>query len=213
MFDCFGAGQKVSRHTFAGRSWRNDPQTRDDMFRAFPIVRRLHELLWYLDQAISLIRGSGDPATVLSRFEHVRELSNQQPDQLAALDVDAEYDAARPLLVEASDRARRGVDAPRRKKHGQRQLGPGSDLVGANLAKTDLRGLSLRGCLLISADLSAARLSQCDVLGVDMRDANLSGADLDGVIYLTQMQVNRARGDDATVLPVGFSRPAHWSAR
>lgn len=212
VFDCFGAGQKVSQQTFAGRSWRDDPGTRDAMFAIFPIVRRLHELLWYLEQAISLVRDAGDPAPLLSRFDRVSALSREQPDLLAGLDVDAEYDAARPLLLQASEDARRGILGETRDRGVRRRLGPGRDLAGAALTGADLRGLSLRGSLLIAADLSGARLSHCDLLGVDLRNANLAGADLAGAIYLTQMQVSSARGDHLTVLSQGFVRPAHWSA-
>ncbi|MDY7528049.1 MULTISPECIES: pentapeptide repeat-containing protein [unclassified Cryobacterium] len=212
VFDCFGAGQKVSQQTFAGRSWRDDPGTRDAMFAIFPIVRRLHELLWYLEQAISLVGDTGDPAPLMSRFDRVSALSREQPDRLASLDVDAEYDAARSLLLQASEDARRGILGETRDRGVRRRLGPGRDLAAAALTGADLRGLSLRGSLLIGADLSGARLSYCDLLGVDLRNANLAGADLAGAIYLTQMQVSSARGDQLTVLPRGFVRPAHWSA-
>jgi hypothetical protein len=206
VFDCFGAGQKVSQHTFGGRSWRADPATGAEMFRVFPVVRRLHELLWYLDRALALTP-DGDLAAALSeRFARVKRLSDGSPDELAGLDVDAEYDAARPLLLEASELARSSV----RVAAAARGLGPGSDLSGASLAGADLRGVCLRGSLLIGADLSGARLDRCDVLGVDLRDADLSGADLEDAVYLTQMQVSSARGDASTVLPAGFDRPDHW---
>lgn len=200
VFDCFGAGQKVSA-AFGGRSWRSDAKTRAAMFTAFPLVRRLHELLWYLDEAITLVPGDASPWLVA--FDRVAALSNGSPAELAALDVDREYDAARPLLVEASELARAGLRGPA-------GLGPGSDLAGARLAGADLTGACLRGSTLIAADLTGARLGGCDVLGVDLRDADLSGASLDGVIFLTQMQVNSARGDVHTRLPDGFDRPAHW---
>lgn len=212
VFDCFGAGQKVSRRTFAGRSWRDDPETRAAMFETFPIVRRLSELLWYLDEAITLVEQTRDASAWLEMFERIRELSDQPAEQLLELDVDAEYDAARNLLVEASEIARSGIDHAKRPRRG-RPLQPGSDLMGAGLAGTDLRGVSLRGSIAIAADLSRARFWRCEVLGVDLRDADLAGADLDGAIFLTQMQVNSARGDDRTVLPDGFERPSHWSSR
>ena len=217
VFDCFGAGQKVSQHTFEGRSWRSDPATRTAMFATFPIVRRLHELLWYLEQAIVLVGETGetgetgDATPLLSRFDRVSALSREQPDRLLGLDVDAEYAAARPLLLQASEDARRGVPRGLPDRSVRRRLGPGRDLAGAALAGADLRGLSLRGSLLIGADLSGALLSHCDLLGVDLRDANVAGADLAGAIYLTQMQVSSARGDGRTLLPSGFARPAHWS--
>lgn len=207
VFDCFGAGQKISRRTFQGRSWRDDPQTRADMFATFPLVRRLHELLWYLDEAIALVEQTRDPLPWSEAFERIQRLSDQSAEQLLGLDVDAEYDATRDLLLQASEIARTGVTPVWR----GRPLRPGSDLMAARLTEADLRGLSLRGSVAIAADFSRARLWRCDVLGVDLRDADLSGADLNGAIFLTQMQVNSARGDAATVLPDGFERPSSWS--
>lgn len=212
VFDCFGAGQKVSQRTFAGRSWREDPATRAAMFSAFPIVRRLHELLWHLDEAIALVEPVRDATPWLMAFERVQGLSDQTAAELAELDVDAEYDSARDLLVEASGIAR-SSHAQSTDRSGRWALVPGSDLVGAALAGTDLRGATIRGSIAIAADLSGARMERCDLLGVDLRDANLNGANLDGAIYLTQMQVNSARGDRATVLPEGFERPSHWVDR
>lgn len=204
VFDCFGAGQKVSLRTFGGRSWRDDPATRQAMFSAFPIVRRLHELLWYLDEAISLVEPAHDPAPWSGAFERVRALSDASAAQLAELDIDAEFDRVRGLLIEASELARRGA------RGGRHRLGPGTDLTGAALAEADLRGITLRGSTAIAADLRNANLGQCDLLGVDLRDADLGGADLSTAIYLTQMQVNSARGDALTTLPAGFQRPSHW---
>lgn len=207
VFDCFGAGQKVSRQTFEGRSWRDDPATRASMFETFPVVRRLHELLWYLDEAIALIEPTRDASLWRDAFARIKQLSDGMPEMLADLDVDAEYDAARGLLVEASAIAR-GTVRPWTGRG--RAPEPGSDLMGARLAGADLQGRTLRGSIAIAADLSNARLHRCDLLGVDFRDADLRGADLDGAIYLTQMQVNAARGDSSTVLPAGFERPTHW---
>jgi Pentapeptide repeats (8 copies) len=212
VFDCFGAGQKVSQRTFEGRSWREDPATRAAMFSTFPIVRRLHELLWYLDEAIAIVETERDATPWLAAFERVQALSYQAAEKLTALDVDAEHDSVRDLLVEASEIARSSVT--RGTNHsGRWVLLPGSDLMGAKLAGVDLRAATIRGSIAIAADLSRARMAQCDVLGVDMRDANLNGADLEGAIYLTQMQVNSARGNSRTVLPEVFERPSHWDER
>ncbi|GAA1492646.1 pentapeptide repeat-containing protein [Curtobacterium herbarum] len=219
VFDCSGAGQKVSRHTFAGRSWRDDTATRDAMFAVFPVVRRLHELLRYLDEAITLAHDAHDAhaaAPLTERFDRVRALSDADPDTLLAADVDAEYDAARPLLLGASRdaRARDGSvhdGSGDDRRIGRLRVGPGADLLGADLRRADLQGASLRGALLIDADLMGADLRRCECIGADLRDADLSGADLRGAVYLTQMQVNAARGDARTRLDDGFQRPSHWA--
>lgn len=55
VYDCFGAGQRVSQLTFGGRDWRaGPPEQRRRMFDVFPVVRQLHELLWYLTEALTL---------------------------------------------------------------------------------------------------------------------------------------------------------------
>lgn len=73
-------------------------------------------------------------------------------------------------------------------------------------------GVSHRGALLIAADLRGRDLADADLLGADLRDADLRGADLSRSLFLTQAQVNAARGDLRTRLPERLGRPAHWVA-
>lgn len=204
-FDCFGAGQKLSQHTFAGRSWREDTATRASMFAAFPVLRRLHELLWYLDQALGLPVTDSLHAALVEADQRVRALAEEEPERLLLVDVDAVYDVARPLLIDASSAARAG-----RAGAGHHRVGPSEDLAGVDLRGADLCGAELRGSLLIGADLAGADLSWCDLLGADLRGANLAGARMGEALYLTQMQANSARGDASTVLPGDLERPAHW---
>ena len=53
-YDCFGAGQQVAQVTFGGRDWREAPETAARMFQSFTVMRQLHELLWYLSEALGL---------------------------------------------------------------------------------------------------------------------------------------------------------------
>jgi len=204
VFDCFGAGQKVSQQTFSGETWRANPSVRGEMFAAFPVMRRLHELLWYLDCALSISTNADLTLAISSQFDHVRQLTNSTPADLKTVDTDALYDEARPTLVAASAERRSGY------AQAARRIAPGADLAGADLRAVNLRGANLRGAILIGADLTGADLGDCDVLGADVRDASLGGADLSSALFLTQAQVSSARGDHRTTLPSGFVRPAHW---
>lgn len=47
-------------------------------------------------------------------------------------------------------------------------------------------------------------------IGADLRDVNFSGADLSTSMFLTQMQINSAKGDVKTTLPLHIHRPSHW---
>ena len=68
VYDCFGAGQKVSQVTFGGRDWRQSPDIARRMFEVFPVIRDLHELLWYVTEALTFPaarprRGAGRDGT------------------------------------------------------------------------------------------------------------------------------------------------------
>lgn len=71
-------------------------------------------------------------------------------------------------------------------------------------------GPSHRGALLLAADLRGVDLSGADLLGADLRDADVRGADLSQALFLTQPQVNAARGDATTRLPGRLDRPPTW---
>jgi hypothetical protein len=206
VFDCFGAGQKVSRRTFGGADWRQDPDTARLMFAVFPIMRSLHELLWYLTDALELPAARPVHAEARRVFEEIDRLTRADAQTILQLDVMALRGRVNTLLTRASELAR--AQAPARARNHR-----GGDLIGADLAGLDLRGANLRGALLIAAKLTGADLRLADLIGADLRDADLSGADLRGCLFLTQAQLDSAKGDVATRLGPGHTRPAHWTGR
>ncbi|ASU79693.1 pentapeptide repeat-containing protein [Actinopolyspora erythraea] len=202
-FDCFGAGQRVSHHTFGGTDWRRAPETARAMFDSFAVMRQLHELLWYLTEALELARPRELREELREAHERVERLTGHSAEALVALDPNALRDEINPLLLRTSELAREGLP-------GSGVNHRGADLLGADLCNADLRGASLRGACLIGARLTGADLRTADVIGADLRGADLGGADLRGSLFLTQPQVNAARGDARTGLPDTVSRPAHW---
>ncbi|GAA1416744.1 pentapeptide repeat-containing protein [Streptomyces thermospinosisporus] len=204
VYDCFGAGQKVSQVTFGGQDWRTGPDEHARrMFEVFPVVRQLQELLWYLTEAVALPAARPLRAELRETLEETERLTLLPPEELVGLSVDAHRQHVGALLQKASELARSGPRGRRRDRRG-------ADLMGARLKGTDLRGISLRGACLIAADLSGADLRGADLLGADLRDTDLTDADLTGALFLTQPQVNAARGNPGTRLPESLGRPAHW---
>jgi Pentapeptide repeats (8 copies) len=205
VFDCLGAGQKISQRTFHGRDWRQNPDIARPMFDAFAVMCRLHELLWYLTQALEMPRVRSLHDDLRRALDEVEKATEAEPGPLARADLAAPRERVNLLLLRASELARAGA-AGRRPDH------RGADLIGADLRRADLRGASLRGARLIGADLRGVDLDAADVTGADLRGCNLRGADLGGVLFLTGSQLEAADGDAATRLPPGFARPAHWAA-
>lgn len=193
VYDCFGAGQEISRR--AGKSWREQPG--QEMFAALPILRQLHELLWYLTEALEYKVFEADVRTAIARVEDVSRTAD-----LTTVDVVAERAAVNEILLKTSQRVR-GKQSKKKERRG-------ADLIGARLRGADLQKANLRGAYLIGADLRDADLRQADLIGADLRDADLRGANLTGALFLTQSQVNAARGNNSTKLPKAVTQPSHW---
>jgi hypothetical protein len=204
VFDCFGAGQRVSQETFPGEDWRTDPATAATVFAVFPVMRQLTELLWHLTEARALLPAGPLCTEVVAASTHAEELTRAAADVLAGLDVTGLRREVGELLGRVSDAVRAEVPDRARDRRG-------ADLMGAALRGADLHGASLRGAYLIGADLRGADLRSADLLGADLRATDLRGADLTGVLFLTQPQLTAAIGDAGTALPASLTRPAHWS--
>lgn len=205
VFDCFGAGQRVTQVVYGGRGRRDDPAVAHDMFAVFRVVRRLHELLWHLEEAVTLPVVPALGRDLADHRDRVDELAGSAPGPILDADVDALHHDVGDLLRRASLETR-----THRAPGGERHRG--ADLVARTWAGRDLRGADLRGSLLIAADLRGADLRHADLLGADLRDTDLRGADLREALFLTQPQADAAQGDGATRLPRRLRRPAHWPA-
>ncbi|WP_267715887.1 pentapeptide repeat-containing protein [Streptomyces sp. CoH17] len=206
VYDCFGAGQRVSQVTFAGEDWRGRPPEHGRrMFEVFPVVRHLHELLRYLTEALALPAARPVHADLRRALDETERLAGGTPEELTALDVGPHRQHVNALLLRTSELARPGT-------RGRKKNRRNADLMGARLKGADLAGADLRGAYLIAADLTGADLRGADLIGADLRDADLSDADLTGALFLTQLQVNAARGGPGTRLPDSVTRPVHWTA-
>jgi uncharacterized protein YjbI with pentapeptide repeats len=203
VYDCFGAGQQVSQVTFGARDWRESPAHARKMFAVFPVMRQLHELLWYLYEARGLPETGSVHSELSALISATETMTAADAESLTGLDVGPHRAKVGDVLVRASRLARAARPGPDHR---------GADLVGARLERRNLRGADLRGAYLIGASLRQADLRQADLLGADLRDADLSGADLRGALFLVQSQLDAARGDSETVLPDGRMRPSHWAA-
>ena len=203
-YDCFGAGQRVTQDVFAGADWRSSPEIAPRMFAVFFVVRQLHELLWYLNEALTLPAARPLRTRLQAAITETDGLARGGAEALAGLDPAGHRLRVNDLLRQASALARAASPGPALDRRG-------ADLTGADLRAIDLRGADLRGVALIGADLRGTSLALADLTGADLRGANLAGADLRRTLFLTQSQLESAHGNRATGLPSTLARPAHWA--
>lgn len=209
VYDCFGAGQRVTQETFAGANWRRTPRIAAQMFAVFFVVRRLHELLWYLTEALAIPATRPLEAELQAAMAETADLAGGGggggggTEVLSTLDLTDHWQRVNELLRKAAGLSRAASRGPALDRRG-------ADLIGADLRVVDLRGADLRGASLIGADLRGSRLALADLTGADLRGADLSGADLRSALFLSQSQVESALGNRATALPPTLTRPEHW---
>jgi hypothetical protein len=203
-YDCFGAGQQVTQQTYGGAvTWRSDPGAAGEMFRVFAVMRALHELLFYVTEAQRLTVPEALHEQLAQAGADTRRLTEADAGDLDGFDVDGLRLRVVPLLRAASEHVRGSSAAHRALPR---------DLVGHDLRGADLQGADLRGAVLVGADLRGAGLQLADLTGADLRATDVRGTDLRSTLFLSQLQVNAARGDARTTLPAGLERPAHWPA-
>ncbi|MCZ9342093.1 pentapeptide repeat-containing protein, partial [Streptomyces sp. TRM76130] len=101
VYDCFGAGQRVSQVTFGGADRRTGA-----MNAVFPLVRQLHELLWYLTEALTLPAARPVHGDLRRMRQRTEELAGGTPQDLAALDVAAHRRQVDVLLLRAGELTR-----------------------------------------------------------------------------------------------------------
>lgn len=203
-FDCFGAGQHVAQVTYGGRDWQREPDVADQMFSVFFVMRQLHELLWYLHEALTLDEARSVHIDVRRAISETDALTARGADDLERFDVLAYSAQVDEVLARVSEVVRAGAPGPAPDHHG-------ADLTAKKLRGADLRAANLRGACLLGADLRDADLRRADLTGTDLRGADLSGADLSNAIFVTRPRLASARGDGGTRLPPLVDRPAHWS--
>lgn len=208
-YDCFGAGQKTAQCTYKGMDWRKSPEKAEEMYKVFLIIHQLHEMLWYMSEARKLDLGFENELDRV--IEETEALTMLDPDSLLKLDMTAQRFKVNPLLKQTSEAVRKKykhIKKPALKF--KKAFGGAFDLIGRDLRNTDLRGENLSGAYLIAADLRDMDLSGTDFIGADLRDADLRGTDLSCSLFLSQIQINSAKGDESTKLPDSIEKPVHW---
>lgn len=210
-YDCFGAGQKVAESTYKRESWRDNPNKKKEIFDVFVVMRQLYEMLWYLKEAYRINKDETMRNNIETEILEIISLTNMDGTSLLNIDINEYRKKVNPLLRITSEGLRkRNYRGSNSKVKRSKMIAGRLNLMGSNLRNKNLVGEDLSGALIIAADLRESDLSYVDVLGADFRDADLSGANLEKAIYLTQGQVNSAKGDSDTKLPESLKRPIHW---
>lgn len=199
-YDCFGAGQKVTSGIYGGKDWAG---MAGQMFKVFLIICQLHQMLWFLLEASTIIPAEGLAKEIDELIAENMDMTQQSPEDILTLDT-AEY---RMRVNQILRRTGALVGGSIHKSTAGRKV---MDYVGKNFKKAVLDGKDFSIALLIAANLEGCSLYGANFLGADLRDTNIRNTDLRDSIFLAQGQINAAKGNDGTKLPPGLVYPSTW---
>lgn len=204
-FDCLGAGQKVTSDIYGGVSWKNQPERAEEIFRVFLAVWQLHQMVWYLAEAAAIVPAEELADQITALIGEYQNMTALSPMEILQIDIEEYRTRVNKILKKAGELVVQSVAPGKTDKR--------SDNMGRNFKKANLNGRDFSMSLLIAANLEGCSLYGTNFLGADMRDTNIQNADLRESLFLTQAQVNAARGNEHTKLPDTLSRPIAWKCR
>ena len=103
-YQCYGAGQKVTKKIYGGRTWLSHPELAERIFRTYFIVKALHELLGYLNEAAEICADAVVRAKIEERRVELETLSIAREETLNAADI-ADHKKKVQILIAAAHAA------------------------------------------------------------------------------------------------------------
>lgn len=201
-YDCFGAGQIVTKEIFCGRNWSTTPKIAREMFDVFLIVYRLQQILWYLTEASCLNLEESIVWAIELLIQENKAVTQYSIQDILSWDINGYQLRANKVLKEVSRLCFLQFSTGKTTVAG--------DFVGKNFRGANLDGTNFATKLMFASNLEGCSLRGTNFLGSDLRDVNLKNTDLRDSLFLTQIQINAAKGNSSTHLPPWLDRPKSW---
>lgn len=201
-YDCFGAGQKVTKKLYGGSTWLSEPQKSKEIFDVFLKVFHLHQMLWFLMESRTLLPAKALWSGIDELIEKNQEICSGSPEAVMDFELEGYKEQVNGILKEVGALVKKNFQNKRESKP--------VECMGKNFSGKNFDGSDFSMTLLIAADFSGCSFSGANFLGTDMRDVNFKNADLREAVFLTQAQINSARGNANTLLPLYLTRPETW---
>lgn len=195
-YDCFGAGQYVTQNLYNGETWLTLKNKKDEIFNVFIIIYQLFQIRYYLEEGKNIIKSN-------NLINNIKDLilENNAFITLSPTDI---------LKINLKD-YRAKVNICLKEVHNNLNIKKlNKVLYGKNFKLKNMNNLDLSMELLIGSNFDGCTFNETTFLGSDTRDANFSNANLSKAFFITQGQINSAKGNKNTRLPKDLDYPVTW---
>lgn len=201
-YDCFGAGQHVTQVIYKGETWQTLPDQSEEIFHVFLIIFQLFQIRYFLEESKIIIPAKELWSDIQKMINENKALCNYTPESILNIDIESYRNKVNIILKKV-----RNFIIKSFKNSDNIEI---TDYLGKNFSKRDMSGLDLSMKLLIASNFESCIFDGTVFLGADTRDTNFSNSDLRYAVFLTQGQINTAKGNTNTKLPKHLYYPITW---
>jgi hypothetical protein len=201
-YDCFGAGQHVTQYIYKGEAWQTSQGQSKEIFDAFVMVFQLYQIRYFLEESKIIIPAKELWSDIQNLINKNEALCNSTPQSILEVDIRSYRSKVNIILRQVCNCVIKCFKDSDNKKL--------TEFLGRNFKKRDMSGLDLSMKLLIATNFDSCIFDGTIFLGADTRDTNFSNADLREAAFLTQGQINSAKGNRNTKLPKHLDYPITW---
>lgn len=201
-YDCFGAGQKVTQVIYNNSNWCTEPTKSQQIFDVFLVTFQVHQILYFLAEAKTIIPARELWNYINTLIKEGRDICKAFPQDILTYDIDKYKKRVNECL--------RNVNNLIRVNYNHNKEEHKTNFLGKRFKEKNFNGMDFTMSLLIATNFKGCSFNGANFLGADTRDTNFSSADLSEAVFLTQGQVNSAKGNLDTKLPRYLCRPITW---
>lgn len=201
-YDCFGAGQQVTQIIYSGQTWWDMPKKAKEIFDVFVVVFQLFQIRYFLLEAMTILPARTLNEEIKAQIEENERICNCEPQNILMFDRENYKNKVNVLLKQVCSLLQKSLCCENKKIP--------SNFLGKDFKNKDMSGLDLSTKLLIAANFNHCVFDGTIFLGADTRDTDFSNADLREAVFLSQGQINSAKGNRNTKLPQYLDYPITW---
>lgn len=201
-YDCFGAGGQVTQFIYSGLTWWDTPNKAKEIYDVFVIVFQLYQIRYFLLEAITILPAKSIKKEISAQIVENERICNCKPQDILMFNMENYKNKVNLLLKQVCTLLQESLCCENKKLP--------SSFLGKNFKNKDMKGLDLSTQLLIAANFNNCAFDGTIFLGADTRDTDFSNADLSDAVFLSQGQLNSAKGNKNTKLPQYLDYPITW---
>jgi uncharacterized protein YjbI with pentapeptide repeats len=201
-YDCFGAGQHVTQCIYKGETWQTSQGQSKEIFDVFVIIFQLYQIRYFLEESKIIIPAKKLWNDIQNLIDENEVLCNSDSQSILEIDIETYRNKINIILKQVCNCIIKHFNNSDNKKL--------TEFLGRSFKKRNMSGLDLSMKLLIAANFDSCIFDGTIFLGADTRDTNFSNADLREAVFLTQGQINSAKGNRNTKLPEHLDYPTTW---